>query len=70
MRQRSPGSFELRVFVGVDPDTKRRCYRSKSVRGNRSEAQRELAMMIAAVHSERSVGLGSKEMNRFTFCWC
>ena len=49
VRQRSIGSFELRVFTGVDPHTGKRCYRSKTVRGNRAEAERELALMVDAV---------------------
>ena len=46
MRQRSTGSWELRVCTGTDPATGRRCYRSKTVRGNRAEAERELAAMV------------------------
>jgi integrase len=46
IHQRSVGSFELRVFTGSDPATGRRCYRSKTVRGNRAEAERELAAMV------------------------
>jgi integrase len=46
IRQRSIGSYELRVFTGTDPATGKRCYRSKTVRGNRAEAERELAAMI------------------------
>jgi integrase len=38
MRQRSAGSWELRVFAGVDPDTGRRRYRSTTVRGSRADA--------------------------------
>jgi integrase len=49
IRQRSIGSFELRVFTGTDPATGRRCYRSKTVRGNRAEAERELATMVEIV---------------------
>ena len=49
VRQRSIGSFELRVFTGVDPHTGKRCYRSKTVRGNRAEAERELAAMVEVV---------------------
>ncbi len=49
VRQRSIGSFELRVFTGVDPHTGKRCYRSQTVRGNRAEAERELAAMLDAV---------------------
>jgi integrase len=59
MRQRSGGSWELRVFVGVDPETGRRRYRSMTVRGNRADADRELAAMVASVRATRSVGAGS-----------
>jgi len=59
MCQRSSGSFELRVFIGVDPDPVRRRYRSMTVRANRADAERELASMVAAVRAERSVGVRS-----------
>ena len=59
LRQRSPGSFELRVFIGVDPTTKRRRYRSMTVRGSRAEAERELAVMVASVRAARAVGVRS-----------
>ena len=59
LRQRSAGSFELRVFVGVDPETRRKRYRSMTFRGNRAEAERELTAMITGVESERLVGARS-----------
>ena len=59
IRQRSTGSFELRVFIGIDPDTHRRRYRSMTVRANRAEAERELAAMVAAARAEREVGVRS-----------
>ena len=59
IRQRSAGSFELRVFMGIDPDTHRRRYRSMTVRANRAEAERELAAMVVAVRAEREVGVRS-----------
>jgi hypothetical protein len=59
IRQRSAGSFELRVFIGIDPETHRRRYRSMTVRANRAEAERELAAMVAAVRAEREVGVRS-----------
>jgi len=60
MRQRSAGSWELRVFVGVDPGTGRRRYRSVTVRGNRAEADRELAAMVAGARAVRDVGMRSR----------
>jgi hypothetical protein len=57
IRQRSIGSYELRVFTGTDPATGKRCYRSKTVLGNRAEAERELAIMVVIVgaRSQRRV---------------
>ena len=49
IRQRSAGSFELRVFTGTDPATGKRSYRTKTVRINRAEAERELAVMVDIV---------------------
>jgi integrase len=49
IRQRSIGSYELRVFTGTDPTTGRRSYRSKTERGNRAEAERELAAMVEVI---------------------
>ena len=56
IRQRSAGSWELRAYVGVDPATGRRLDRSITVRGNRSDAQRELAEMVARIRCVRAVG--------------
>ena len=60
MRQRSSGSWELRVFLGVDPSTGRRRYRAVTVRGSRLEGERELAAMVTAATSARHVGARSR----------
>lgn len=54
MRERRPGRWELRVYVGTEPTTGRRLYRTRTVHGNRGEAARELAAFSAAV-IDRSV---------------
>ena len=59
LRQRSEGSWELRVYVGTDPETRRRIDRSVTIRGSRADAQRELTAMIAAVVATRAVGVRS-----------
>src|SRR4051812_12129783 len=43
---------------GTDPMTGRRCYRTKTVRGNRTEAERELAAMIEVVG--RGAGIAAR----------
>jgi integrase len=68
MRQRSPGSWELRVFVGVDPVTGRRRYQSRTVRGGRADADRELVAMVATVRAERDIGSGSS-MSELLEAW-
>ena len=46
----------MRAYVGVDPGTGRRLDRSITVRGNRSDAARELADMVARIRCVRAVG--------------
>lgn len=54
MRKRGD-SWELRVFVGRDPVTQRDRYVTRSVRGGKRLAQRELAALVAEVGSGASV---------------
>jgi Phage integrase central domain len=56
IRQRSAGSWELRVYIGTDPVTGRRLDRSVTVRGKRDDATRELAEMVASTRAVRAVG--------------
>lgn len=53
MRQRSAGSWELRAFVGRDPLTGRRQYVTKTFRGGRREAERELAALVSSAETAR-----------------
>ena len=59
IRQRGVASWELRVYAGIDPDTGRRRYRTATVRGNRADAERGLANLIAEVRADRAVGATS-----------
>lgn len=49
MRQRGKESWELRVFAGRDPETDRRQYLTRTVRGTKKEAGRELARLVVQV---------------------
>jgi integrase len=49
MRQRGERSWELRVFAGNYPETGKKQYVTKTVRGARREAERELARLVAQV---------------------
>jgi len=51
IRARQPGVWELRVFIGRDPVTGRKQYRSSTFRGRRSDAQTALARLVAEATS-------------------
>jgi integrase len=46
MRQRGPGTWELRVYLGLDPDTRRRRYATRTVHGTRRAATVALAELV------------------------
>jgi integrase len=48
MRERSPGRWELRVFLGNDPVTGKKQYVSRIVMGGKRLASSELARLVAA----------------------
>ncbi len=47
MRQRGRGSIELRVYGGTDPSSGKRRWLTRTVRGDRSDALRELKALAA-----------------------
>ncbi|MPZ16186.1 MAG: hypothetical protein GEU73_17510, partial [Chloroflexi bacterium] len=47
IRQRGRNSWELRVYAGTDPETGRRRWLTRTVRGSRTQAQRELVSFAA-----------------------
>src|SRR6266404_6369383 len=49
IRQRSPGSWELRYTLGVDPATGKRKAATATVRGSRKDAERELRKRLVAI---------------------
>jgi integrase len=49
IRERSPGSFEIRYSLGTDPATGRRKIATATVRGGRKDAERELRRLLRAV---------------------
>ncbi len=59
LRQRGAASWELRVYAGIDPATHRCRYRTATVRGNRADAERSLAAIVAGVRSAKAIGAGS-----------
>ena len=47
IRQRGSNSWEIRVYSGTDPETGQRRQLSRTVRGSRTQAQRELRALAA-----------------------
>lgn len=61
IRQRSPGSFELRYSIGTDPATGKRKMATATVRGSRKDAEKELRRLL------RSLDIGDHvDPNRVT----
>ncbi len=56
IRQRGGSSFELRVYCGTDPDTGKRRWMTRTVRGTRADAQRELKVLAAHANVAPAVG--------------
>jgi integrase len=56
IRQRGRGSFELRVYAGTDPDTGKRRWVTRTVRGSRADALRELKALAAHANIVPAVG--------------
>jgi len=46
LRKRGPDSWELRVYLGVDADTGRERWATKTVHGTRRHATGELAVFV------------------------
>ena len=46
IRERSPGSFELRYNLGIDPATGKRKLATATVRGSRKDAEKELRRLL------------------------
>ena len=59
LRQRGTNSWELRVYAGVDPDTGRKRFVTRTVRGSRREALIELKMFAAQVALPRRRALNT-----------
>ena len=55
IRERSPGSFELRYALGTNPATGKRRTATATVHGSRKDAERELRRLLRAVDTGEHV---------------
>jgi integrase len=56
IRERSPGSYELRYTLGTDAASGKRKTATATVRGTRKDAERELRRLLSAVDSGETIG--------------
>ena len=69
IRQRSPGSFELRYSLGTDLATGRRKIATATVRGSRKEAERELRRLLRAVDTGEYVDPNRLTVREWLSTW-
>src|SRR3979490_1889998 len=55
IRERSPGSFELRYSLGTDPATGKRKVATTTVRGSRKDAEKELRRLLRTLDTGEHV---------------
>jgi integrase len=67
MRERSPGTWELRVYLGVDPVTRKKKYRSRTHHGPKRSAESELARLVSEV--ERAGPVTEATLDRLLREW-
>jgi len=65
MRQRERGSWELRVYLGLDPDTKRRRYATRTVHGTRRAATAALAELVEDAYARLRAGTAGELLERW-----
>lgn len=69
IRQRSPGSWELRYSLGGDPATGRRKTVTATVRGSRKDAEKELRRLLRSVDTGEHVDPTKITVGRFLTIW-
>ena len=51
IRERGKGTWELRVFLGRDPITRRDRYKTRTFKGGKKEAEKELRALLSTVEA-------------------
>ncbi len=68
IRQRGKSSFEIRVFVGIDSETGKRCYLTRTVRGTQRDAEVELTKLLRQV-DEGAIAPQSGSVGELVEAW-
>jgi integrase len=69
IRQRSPGSWEIRYSIGVDPVTGRRKTATATVKGSRRDAEKELRRLLHSVDTGEHIDPSRMTVGEFLTQW-
>ncbi len=69
IRQRTPGSWELRYSLGLDPATGKRRVATATVRGTRREAEKELRRLLRTVDLNEHVDPSRMTVREWLTAW-
>src|SRR5436190_24091767 len=69
IRERSPGSFEIRYNLGTDPATGRRKIATATVRGSRKDAEKELRRLLRSVDTGEHVDPNRMTVKQWLTSW-
>ena len=69
IRQRSPGSFEVRYSLGTDAATGRRKTATATVRGDRKDAEKELRRLLRSLDTGEHVDPTRMTVRQWLTAW-
>src|SRR5262249_37127354 len=69
IRERSPGSWELRYSLGTDPATGQRRVVTTSVKGNRRAAEKELRRLLRSLDTGEHVDPSKMSLRQWLASW-
>src|ERR1700736_2077291 len=69
IRERSPGSFELRYSFGADPATGKRKIATATVRGSRKDAEKELRRLLRSLDTGEHVDPTRMTVREWLAAW-
>jgi hypothetical protein len=69
IRERSPGSFEIRYSLGTDPATGQRRITTVTVRGTRKEAEKELRRLLLSLDTGQHIDPTRMTTGRWLTTW-
>ena len=69
IRERSPGSFEIRYSLGTDPATGRRKMATATVRGSRKDADKELRRLLRKLDMNEHIDPTRMTLKQWLVSW-